>query len=83
MRSFGGKIVCQSEFGAWTEFKLIFPKYESTEVAQIKSELIKDRSVLFIGESSSMLDLVKSAQYHREFKLTVEDIKSGKLPRRI
>ncbi|MGX9522416.1 hybrid sensor histidine kinase/response regulator [Vibrio mediterranei] len=77
MRSFGGKIVCQSEFGAWTEFKLIFPKYESAEVAQIKSELIKDKSVLFIGESSSMLDLVKSAQYHREFKLTVEDIKAA------
>ncbi|GAL32100.1 sensor histidine kinase CqsS [Vibrio maritimus] len=55
MKSFGGSIVCRSEFGEWTEFELIFPDSESTQVATIKQELMKAKSVLFIGNELGVL----------------------------
>ncbi|WP_239670803.1 hybrid sensor histidine kinase/response regulator [Vibrio variabilis] len=56
MKSFGGSIVCRSEFEEWTEFELIFPDSESTQVATIKQELMKAKSVLFIGNELGVLD---------------------------
>ncbi|WP_394150401.1 hybrid sensor histidine kinase/response regulator [Vibrio maritimus] len=53
MRSFGGTIVCRSSVGEWTEFELFFPNYSSTAVKNIKTELVKAKSVLFIGDEKS------------------------------
>lgn len=55
MKSFGGSIVCRSEFGEWTEFELVFPDSNSTQVATIKQELMKAKSVLFIGREQGVL----------------------------
>ncbi|GMQ48932.1 hybrid sensor histidine kinase/response regulator [Vibrio sp. 10N] len=49
MKSFGGTIECRSEFGEWTEFELKFPDTRSAQVATIKQELMKAKTVLFIG----------------------------------
>lgn len=50
MRSFGGDIKCQSELGKWSTFTLTLPKTESNVVRNIKSELTKLKSLLFVTE---------------------------------
>ncbi|MHA2938887.1 hybrid sensor histidine kinase/response regulator [Vibrio sp. RC27] len=50
MESFGGTITCQSEVEQWTEFELNFPLYESSKVRDTKSNVLKTKHVLYIGE---------------------------------
>ncbi|MBY6198271.1 hybrid sensor histidine kinase/response regulator [Vibrio hangzhouensis] len=53
MLSFGGSIECRSVHGEWTEFELKFPEYHSSKINNIKFELMKAKTVLFIGEDES------------------------------
>ncbi|MDF2155420.1 hybrid sensor histidine kinase/response regulator [Vibrio sp. CAU 1672] len=50
LRSFGGKIECESELMEWTRFTLRFPLIDSDKVSEIKSDLTKLKSVLFISD---------------------------------
>lgn len=56
MLSFGGSITCRSVHGEWTEFELKFPDYNSKKVNDLKLELMKAKTVLFIGDSESQLN---------------------------
>ncbi|MCG6451054.1 ATP-binding protein, partial [Vibrio parahaemolyticus] len=49
MKSFGGNIRCASVLGEWTEFTLSFPQYHSERVSHIKLDLMKNKSVLYVG----------------------------------
>ncbi|KJY84009.1 chemotaxis protein CheY [Vibrio galatheae] len=54
MHAFGGQIRCESELGEWTRFTLKFPQYESQKVSTIKQEIIRTKSVLYIGDDKSV-----------------------------
>lgn len=49
MKAFGGWIRCESELGEWTRFTLAFPLYLSHEVDDIKQEILRTKSILYIG----------------------------------
>ncbi|MFA0441403.1 hybrid sensor histidine kinase/response regulator [Vibrio sp. 10N.286.49.C2] len=55
MMSFGGQIKCRSVEGKWTEFELKFPYYASNTINHIKLDLMKSKSLLYIGQDSSMI----------------------------
>ncbi|GAL28500.1 sensor histidine kinase CqsS [Vibrio variabilis] len=75
MKSFGGSIACSSEFGEWTEFELKFPDCNSTEVIAIKQELMKAKTVLFIGEQLGMLGRqIKNVAFQSDLNLTIKSL---------
>ncbi|KGY13943.1 chemotaxis protein CheY [Vibrio tubiashii] len=53
MKSFGGWIRCESELGEWTQFTLAFPLYQSPEVSEIKREILRTKSILYVGAELS------------------------------
>lgn len=69
MASLGGSITCQSELGCWTEFTLIFPPYYSETVDQIKADLIKSKSLLYIGGNSVVGRHLNEVSFYQGFKL--------------
>ncbi|SDH99462.1 two-component system, CAI-1 autoinducer sensor kinase/phosphatase CqsS [Vibrio xiamenensis] len=71
MNAFGGNISCRSVIGQWTEFTLSFPKYESRVTDNIKLELMKSRSVLFVGETSVFGRFLSEQAFYQGFHLNV------------
>ena len=69
MKALGGNVSCRSKLGEWTEFTLIFPKYDSPEVSNIKQDLMKSKSVLFVGEESSLLRHVNEVSFYKDFRI--------------
>ncbi|MEL7293160.1 MAG: hybrid sensor histidine kinase/response regulator [Pseudomonadota bacterium] len=69
MIALGGQINCRSSLGEWTEFTLSFPKYRSEEVALIKSDIMKSKSVLYVGGQSKPFRLVNEEAFYRGFNL--------------
>jgi len=54
MQAFGGKIKCESEVGQWTRFTLKFPQYKSQQVSAIKQEILRTKSILYVGDDASV-----------------------------
>ncbi|MGF1772761.1 response regulator [Vibrio wakamikoensis] len=78
MRSFGGSIVCRSKVGEWTEFELFFPNYSSPAVSSIKTELIKAKTVLFIGEETSDVAIeLERLKYTNEMDVEVVSLQDA------
>ncbi len=46
IESFGGKIVCDSAEGEWTEFTITLPKYDSKKIQEIKTKILREKRVL-------------------------------------
>ncbi|MBL4295765.1 response regulator [Vibrio fluvialis] len=69
MKSFGGNIACASVLGEWTEFTLSFPLYESQEVSHIKLDLMKNKSVLYIGTQGLMSRHLSETSFYQGFRL--------------
>ncbi|UUM32423.1 hybrid sensor histidine kinase/response regulator [Vibrio japonicus] len=69
MKSLGGKIACRSELGLWTEFTLSFPTYESDVVDRIKMDLMKSKSVLFIGSNGTVSRALNEHAFYKGFRL--------------
>ena len=46
IESFGGKIVCDSKEGEWTEFTITLPKYDSKKIQEIKTKILREKRVL-------------------------------------
>lgn len=70
MKAMGGQIRCQSELDRYTEFTLTFPPYNSSAVSLIKQEMMKEKSVLYIGEYNSLLRVLDENAFYQGFKLT-------------
>ncbi|MGF1719366.1 hybrid sensor histidine kinase/response regulator [Vibrio kyushuensis] len=70
MRSFGGDIECNSEVGEWTEFILRFPKYKSTNVQNIKFELVRNKSILSIGTEFVITRNLNEHSFYLGYQLT-------------
>ncbi|MGD8172794.1 hybrid sensor histidine kinase/response regulator [Vibrio sp. TRT 21S02] len=69
MKALGGDISCSSQVGEWTKFTLSFPHYQSKQVEAIKIDLLKDKSVLYIGEQNAVGRLLNELSFYRGFRL--------------
>lgn len=67
MESFSGKIGCQSELNNWTEFTLYFPRYDSKKVQANKSEVLKAKHVLYIGDRDTVSGDLSTWSYSNGF----------------
>lgn len=74
MRSFGGDIRCQSEVGEWSQFTMTFPTISSNAVKEIKSELTKLKTILFVSEQNILVSKVTDIARFMGFELTVLDV---------
>ncbi|MFV8433617.1 response regulator [Vibrio owensii] len=74
MRSFGGDIRCQSEVGEWSQFTMTFPTISSNAVKEIKSELTKLKTILFVSEQNILVSKVTDIARFMGFELTVFDV---------
>ncbi|MGF1749307.1 hybrid sensor histidine kinase/response regulator [Vibrio cionasavignyae] len=73
MTSFGGKIKCRSTQGKWTEFELQFPYYTSNKITHIKRELMKSKSLLYIGQAHSLIQ-EKLSEVSSQTELTLKTV---------
>ncbi len=76
MRSFGGDIKCASELGEWSQFTMTFPAIASIEVKEIKRELMKLKSVLFVSDQDILINKVSETARLMGFGLEVLDVNS-------
>ncbi|KOO09270.1 ATP-binding response regulator [Vibrio hepatarius] len=74
MKSLGGRITCRSELGRWTEFTLSFPLYESDAVDRIKMDLMKSKSVLYVGNTGRVSRMFNEHAFYKGFRLVNVDI---------
>lgn len=74
MKSLGGRITCRSELGRWTEFTLSFPLYESDAVDRIKMDLMKSKSVLYVGNTGRVARMFNEHAFYKGFRLVNVDI---------
>ncbi|ENM5789507.1 hybrid sensor histidine kinase/response regulator [Vibrio mimicus] len=70
MTAFGGTIRCFSKHGEWPEFVLTFPRYESKIVREIKTDLLKSKSVIYIGSNQSIVRELNQLAAEEEFGFT-------------
>ncbi|WP_253822933.1 hybrid sensor histidine kinase/response regulator [Vibrio coralliilyticus] len=77
MKAHGGDISCRSKLGEWTEFTLTFPKYMSLEAVDIRHNLIKTKSILFIGENGTLSRRLHEVSYSKGFCLNQLDLMSN------
>ena len=64
MHAFGGSITCESEVTKWTLFTLKFPKYYSNRVTGIKEEVLKSKSILYIGHTEKIHKKLNDLVFH-------------------
>ena len=67
MEAFGGRITCQSSLNNWTQFELYFPFYESSKVNVTKSDVLKTKQVLYIGEKDEVSGNLSSWAHSQGF----------------
>ncbi|WP_194439226.1 ATP-binding response regulator [Vibrio fluminensis] len=68
MRAIGGEIRCRSELNEFTEFTLTFPPYNSPAVNKIKLDMLKNKNVLYIGDSMSLITALDESSFYLGFK---------------
>ncbi len=73
MTSFGGTIECDSELGKWTQFTLMFPKYHSKQVSDIKRDVLKNKSILYVGKTDGVLNLIGDLALYAEVSVDEMD----------
>lgn len=61
MISFKGNITCESEFGQYTEFSLIFPCYNSPLVDEVKTNILKQKKILIVDDEDLSRLIIKKA----------------------
>ncbi|WP_070966210.1 ATP-binding response regulator [Vibrio sonorensis] len=77
MKAVRGDITCRSIVGEWTLFTLTFPSYESKDVDQLKLQLIKDKSILYIGEEGQLSKMLSESAFYQGFSLTFASVDSA------
>lgn len=77
MQMFGGDIICESEFGKWTRFSLLFPKLSEEEVRKAKLEG-KKRKILLVDDQEVNLITTKSKLEKILLYVSCDTARSGK-----
>ncbi|WP_434999920.1 ATP-binding response regulator [Vibrio scophthalmi] len=70
VKAMGGEIRCRSELNHFTEFTISLPPYSSAAVNNIKLDMMKAKSVLYIGTSSMLKRILDDSAFYQGFKLT-------------
>jgi two-component system CAI-1 autoinducer sensor kinase/phosphatase CqsS len=77
MQMFGGDIICESEFGKWTRFSLLFPKLSEEEVREAKLEG-KKKKILLVDDQEVNLITTKSKLEKILLYVSCDIARSGK-----
>ena len=77
MNMFGGDIICESEFGKWTKFSLLFPKLSDEEIGIAKLEGRK-RKILLVDDQEVNLITTKSKLEKNFLYVSCDITRSGK-----
>ncbi len=77
MQMFGGDIICESEFGKWTRFSLLFPKLSEEEIKKAKLEG-KKRKILLVDDQEVNLITTKSKLEKILLYVSCDIARSGK-----
>lgn len=71
MNAVGGEIECRSQPKEWTIFTLTFPDYKSEVVDRIKLDLMKSKSVLYIGRNGRISALLNESAFYKGFRFVL------------
>jgi CheY-like chemotaxis protein len=63
MIAFGGNILCESEFGKYTKFSLLFPKITDRDLSQVKTDAEK-KKILIVDDQQFNLFTSKAGVEH-------------------
>lgn len=74
--AFGGEIRCDSLLDSWLEFSLELPTYNSDQVAQLKSEAIVNKKVLYVGAKSESLSILQGHAFYSGYQFESKSRKS-------
>ncbi|MCL9779958.1 hybrid sensor histidine kinase/response regulator [Vibrio sp. S4M6] len=74
MHAVGGDISCRSELGKWTEFTLSFPRYDSATVGKLKMDLMRNKSILYIGNTSMLERHLFEQSFYKGYRLHSIDL---------
>jgi CheY-like chemotaxis protein len=77
MQMFGGDIICESEFGKWTRFSLLFPQLSEEEVRRAKLEG-KKKKILLVDDQEVNLITTKSKIEKILLYISCDIARSGK-----
>jgi len=77
MQMFGGDIICESEFGKWTRFSLLFPKLSDEEIRRAKLEA-KKKKILLVDDQEVNLITTKSKLEKILLYVSCDIARSGK-----
>ncbi len=58
----------------WTEFILSFPRYDSTAVGKLKMELMRDKSILYIGNTTVLERHLLEQSFYKGYRLNSIDV---------
>lgn len=76
IESFGGRIVCNSEEGAWTEFRISLPGYDSKTVRELKKNILEHKKVLVVDDQIANRLLL--GKYITEWNCPFDQAENGK-----
>lgn len=77
MQMFGGDIICESDFGKWTRFSLLFPNLSEEEVRRAKLEG-KKKKILLVDDQEVNLITTKSKLEKILLYVSCDVARSGK-----
>ena len=77
MQMFGGDIICESEFGKWTRFSLLFPELSEEEIRKAKLEG-KKKKILLVDDQEVNLITTKSKLEKILLYVSCDIARSGK-----
>lgn len=77
MAAVGGDISCRSELGKWTEFVLSFPQYDSSVVGKLKMELMRNKSILYVGNTSMLERHLLEQSFYKGYRLNSIDVSAA------
>ena len=77
MQIFGGDIICESEFGKWTRFSLLFPQLSEEEIKKAKLEG-KKKKILLVDDHEVNLLTTKSKLEKALIDISCDLARSGK-----
>jgi CheY-like chemotaxis protein len=77
MLMFGGDIICESEWGKWTKFSLLFPMLDKKEVARVRVEDQK-KKILLVDDQTVPLLITKLKIEKNLINIACDIANSGK-----